>query len=115
MIKCGGVAECCRIAQLAETLSRIRESPVSVIPWSFCPGPGFLATLHIAAVIAPNDSGMMVERIFADYKETLFPQMHLGTSEGTILVPTEPGLGYDVDLATLQRIEVTLQTDTAKL
>ena len=67
-------------------------------------------------MIAPNDGGMMVEQIFANYKDTLFPQMPSGTMvDGTIYmeVPTAPGLGYDVNVATMQRIEV--QTDPAKL
>ena len=61
VIKCGGVAECCRIAQLTEAATASSDFSVSTIPWSFCPGPGYLATLHIASVIAPNDGEVMVE------------------------------------------------------
>ena len=73
VIKCGGVAECCRIAQLTEAATASSSCSVSTIPWSFCPGPGYLATLHIASVIAANDGKVMVEQIFAEYKDSLFP------------------------------------------
>ena len=59
VIKCGGVTEALRIAQLAAAAS----PSVTTVPWSFCPGPGFLATLHLAAVLPGDD--VMVERIFA--------------------------------------------------
>ena len=52
----------------------------------------------------------MVEKIFAQYEDTLFPELGLamGVSErdGTIAVPTAPGLGFEVDVPTLERLEL---------
>ena len=118
VIKCGGIvratppsafgvlvltakaclqSEICRIGQMAAA------SGVRSVPWSFCPGPGFLATLHLAAV-SLNDE-ILVERIFAEYQDTLFPDMP-PVSDGTIAVPSGVGLGYEVDMAAVERCEL---------
>ena len=90
-------SEICRIGQMAAA------SGVRSVPWSFCPGPGFLATLHLAAVSLNDD--ILVERIFAEYQDTLFPDMP-PVSDGTIAVPTGVGLGYEVDMAAVERCEL---------
>ena len=90
-------SEICRIGQMAAA------SGVRSVPWSFCPGPGFLATLHLAAV-SLNDE-ILVERIFAEYQDTLFPNMP-SVSDGTIAVPAGVGLGYEVDMAAIKRCEL---------
>ena len=118
VIKCGGIvratppnafrvlvltakaclqSEICRIGQMAAA------SGVRSVPWSFCPGPGFLATLHLAAVSLNDD--ILVERIFAEYQDTLFPDMP-PVSDGTIAVPSGVGLGYEVDMAAVGRCEL---------
>lgn len=94
LIKCGGVAEGYRIAQLAAAAG------VVTMPWSFCPGPGFLATVHLAAVLPDED--VMVEKLFADYHANLFPGMPGVRADGTLAVPAGHGLGYEVDEAVLR-------------
>ena len=100
MIKCGGVSEGLRIAQLA------RAAGVTTIPWSFCPGPGFLATVHLAAVLP--DEEIMVEKLFAGYQDSLFLDLplNMGVQDGKLAVPTGPGLGFEVDMAALERLEL---------
>lgn len=60
--------------------------------------------MHLAAVF--NEPDTMVERIFADYTDTLFPTMPEVDNEGFLAVPTAPGLGYEVDVEALARCEI---------
>ena len=55
------------------------------------------------------DEDIMVEKLFAQYEDTLFPELgpSLGVeADGTIPVPSGHGLGFEVDAAALERLAI---------
>ena len=58
--------------------------------------------------VASLNDDILVERIFAEYQDTLFPDMPpVHVSDGTIAVPTGVGLGYEVGMAAVERCELS--------
>ena len=91
--KIGGVTEMRKIVALAESFG------VRPVPHCAYFGPGYLASLHIAAAL-PRETTL--ERLYVDLEATLFP----GFTEpvnGRVKVPQGPGLGCDPDPAVLER------------
>jgi L-alanine-DL-glutamate epimerase-like enolase superfamily enzyme len=87
VIKIGGITE------IAALRRRVEGSHAKIILHSPYFGPGFLATLHIAATLAEESP---IEDYFCD-----LPASPLGTvikaKNGRIAVPAGPGLGKDPD------------------
>ena len=91
--KIGGISEMRRIIALAT------EFGVRVVP--HCPyfGPGFIASLHIAAAL-PADTP--VERLAVDLEASPFGDW-IDAKDGHMRVPQGPGLGVDPDPSLIAR------------
>jgi L-alanine-DL-glutamate epimerase-like enolase superfamily enzyme len=91
--KIGGISEMRRIITLAS------EFGVRVVP--HCPyfGPGFIASLHLAAAL-PADTP--IERLFVDLEASPFGDW-IDLKDGVMRVPQGPGLGADPDPALIAR------------
>ena len=85
--KIGGISEMRRIAALA------KEFGVRVVP--HCPyfGPGFIASLHIAASLRADTP---VERLAVDLEASPMGDW-VDAKDGMLRVPQGPGLGVDPD------------------
>ena len=85
--KIGGISEMRRIVALANEFS------VRVVP--HCPyfGPGFIASLHIAAALS---AGTPVERLAVDLEASPMGDW-IDVKNGELRVPQAPGLGVDPD------------------
>jgi D-galactarolactone cycloisomerase len=90
--KIGGISEMRRIIALAQ------EFGVRVVP--HCPyfGPGFIASLHLAAAL-PDAT---VERLAVDLEASPFGDW-IDVKDGRLRVPQGPGLGCDPDPALVAR------------
>jgi L-alanine-DL-glutamate epimerase-like enolase superfamily enzyme len=86
--KVGGVSEFLKVATLAESAG------VQLMPHSPYFGPGFLATLHLAA--ARGEPGGLIERYHMDLEATLYGKW-VDPVNGAFAVPTGPGLGCEPD------------------
>jgi D-galactarolactone cycloisomerase len=91
--KIGGVSEMLRIAALADA------NGVRLIPHCAYFGPGWLASLHIHAAIAPEAP---FERLFIDLEASPYHEFVLGI-DGQVSLPGGPGLGLDPDIDVLNR------------
>ena len=91
--KIGGITEFRRILSLADAYG------VRVVPHSPYFGPGFIATLHLAAAMPSNPP---VECLWMDAEARLFGDYVL-PKNGQLPVPQGPGLGCDPDPAVLER------------
>ncbi|HEY3061911.1 MAG TPA: mandelate racemase/muconate lactonizing enzyme family protein [Chloroflexota bacterium] len=104
---CGGIAECLFIGDLA------RMSAVRCIPHCWAGGITLAATLHLAALL-PEPSRMLgVDAPLLEYDVTENPfrdELVVGDPfalhDGSVDVPTAPGLGIDVDESALRRYTV---------
>ena len=85
--KVGGITEFRAVAALAEARG------VALAPHSPYFGPGFLATLHLAAA---NPAEVPVERFFLDLQASLYGDA-IDPVNGDLAVPQAPGLGRDPD------------------
>jgi L-alanine-DL-glutamate epimerase-like enolase superfamily enzyme len=85
--KVGGVTEFRKVAALAET------GAVELMPHSPYFGPGFLATLHLAAAL-PRPG--LIEWFYLDREACLYGP-GIAPSEGDFTVPEGPGLGFEPD------------------
>jgi L-alanine-DL-glutamate epimerase-like enolase superfamily enzyme len=93
MTKIGGIGEMRRIAALAQA------SGVRLVPHCAYFGPGFLASLHFAATLAP---GAPFERLYVKLETSPFGPW-LDATGGKLKVPDGPGLGCDPDMAVVER------------
>jgi L-alanine-DL-glutamate epimerase-like enolase superfamily enzyme len=93
VIKAGGLLACRRIAALADAFDH------EISPHSFYYGPGIAATLQFCAATARTQS---VE-INPHPLESWFMDPPLRPENGTLPVPTAPGLGVTVDPERLAR------------
>lgn len=93
----GGITEFRVVAQAASRNHR------NVAPHSPYFGPGLLATLQLAAAFPCIGS---VEVFGVDLEQTLFGGAGIVGPNGSIAIPTGPGLGADPDLAVLERYRV---------
>ncbi len=91
--KIGGIGEMLQVIALA------RAHGVEVIP--HCPyfGPGFVATLHIAAAMVERP---LIEVLWLEMEGNPFDPW-VRAQDGKLSVPTAPGLGCDPDPAMLAR------------
>jgi L-alanine-DL-glutamate epimerase-like enolase superfamily enzyme len=86
--KVGGVTEFLKVGALADAAG------VTLMPHSPYFGPGFLATLQLAA--ARGQPGGMIERYHMDLEASLYGEL-IETVNGAFTVPQGPGLGRDPD------------------
>ncbi len=95
--KIGGLSEMLRIAPLADAFS------VKLVPHCAYFGPGWLASLHLHATLAP---GAPFERLFMDLEASPYHELVLAPG-GSVRVPDQPGLGRDPDPEVLHRFRVS--------
>jgi L-alanine-DL-glutamate epimerase-like enolase superfamily enzyme len=86
--KVGGVTEFLKVAALADAAG------VTLMPHSPYFGPGFLATLQLAA--ARGQPGGMIERYHMDLEASLYGKA-IDPVNGAFAVPQGPGLGCEPD------------------
>ena len=94
--KVGGITEFRKVAALSEAAG------VQVMPHSPYFGPGFLATLQLAAAM-PNPG--LVERFYIDPAASLYGDW-INPVNGAFQVPDGPGLGLDPDPAVIKEFRV---------
>jgi D-galactarolactone cycloisomerase len=75
---------------------------VTVAPHSPYFGPGFAATLHLAATLP---YAVQIERVYVDLEASPFGPM-INLKDGRIVVPRGPGLGIEPEIAALARYRV---------
>lgn len=97
VIKIGGPSAMFEIAALAKVYG------VRVVPHNAYFGPGFLASLHMNATIAPEAP---FERLFVDLESSPLGDWVVA-KDGKVAVPDGPGLGCDPDMAILKRYLVS--------
>jgi L-alanine-DL-glutamate epimerase-like enolase superfamily enzyme len=100
VIKIGGITEVLKIAALAEARG------VRLVPHCAYFGPGWLASLHLAATLAPTAP---FERLFADLEASPYHELVLA-KDGRVTIPDGPGLGRDPDAAILSRYAMSPPT-----
>ena len=93
VIKIGGPSAMLEIAALAKAFG------VRVVPHNAYFGPGFLASLHVNATIAPDEP---FERLFIDLEASPLHDFVVA-KDGKVTVPDKPGLGCDPDMDVLRR------------
>jgi L-alanine-DL-glutamate epimerase-like enolase superfamily enzyme len=94
--KVGGVTEFRRVVRLCA------ERSVAVMPHSPYFGPGYWATLHLAALL-PSSS--LFEVLYVDHAAEFGFDRPLPV-RGEVVVPTGPGLGFKPDPFSLERYRV---------
>jgi len=96
VIKIGGPSAMLEIAALAKAYG------VRLVPHNAYFGPGYLASLHVNATIAPNAP---FERLFIDLEATPLHDLVLAEN-GSVKVPDGPGLGRDPEIAVIERYQL---------
>jgi L-alanine-DL-glutamate epimerase-like enolase superfamily enzyme len=91
--KMGGISELAKVFVLA------RAHNATVMPHSFYDGPGLLAAVHVNAALG---RGSLVEWRYFDLEARLYGD-RMVPRDGTIEVPSGPGLGFDPDPAVIAR------------
>ena len=93
VIKFGGISAVVEAAALAKAHS------VDYVPHCFYFGPGFLASLHLSAALAP---GVPFELFFGDLQASPYHDA-VRARNGQLSVPTGPGLGIEPDMAIIEK------------
>ncbi|MDA1197527.1 MAG: mandelate racemase/muconate lactonizing enzyme family protein [Proteobacteria bacterium] len=96
VIKVGGIYEMYKIIQECE------KNNVSVMPHSAYYGPGFLATLQLAALMK-NET--YIERFYLDLEQEFYPDFKK-VLNGMYKLPSGPGLGMEFDNKILSKYEI---------
>jgi L-alanine-DL-glutamate epimerase-like enolase superfamily enzyme len=100
VIKIGGPSAMIEIAALCKAYG------VRMVPHNAYFGPGFLASLHVNAALAPD---VPFERLFIDLEASPFHELVVAEN-GRVTVPDGPGLGRDPDMTVLRRYLVNEPT-----
>jgi L-alanine-DL-glutamate epimerase-like enolase superfamily enzyme len=95
--KVGGISEFQKVAALADAAG------VTVMPHSPYFGPGFLATLHLAAARATP--GALIERFHMDLEASIYGKL-IDAVNGFFKVPQQPGLGPEPDADVIKTYRV---------
>jgi D-galactarolactone cycloisomerase len=98
--KIGGITEVMKIAAVAEAIG------IRLVPHCAYFGPGFLASLHLAAAMAP---AAPFERLFVNLEASPYHDL-VEAKGGRVTVPDAPGLGRDPDLDILGRYALSPPT-----
>jgi len=93
VIKFGGIAAVAQAATLA------RAHGIDYVPHCFYFGPGYLASLHLGAALAPQQP---FELFFGDLEASPYHDA-VRARGGKLSVPAGPGLGIDPDLEVIER------------
>ena len=93
VIKFGG------ISAVAQAVALARAHAVDYVPHCFYFGPGYLASLHLAAAFAPDTA---FELFFGDLQASPYHDA-VRARGGRLAVPDGPGLGLEPDLAVIER------------
>ena len=96
VIKVGGIYEMFKIIQHAE------KNNISVMPHTAYFGPGFLATLQLAALM---EKETYIERFYLDIDQEFYPNFKRALN-GKYKLPSGPGLGIDLDYNQLSKYEI---------
>jgi len=102
--KVGGVGEMVKVIHLCQAHG------VEVMPHSPYFGPGFVATIHIAAALIEKP---MIEVLWLDMEANPFDPW-VRAVDGRVRVPDGPGLGCDPDLDILKRYAKGATTRTER-
>jgi L-alanine-DL-glutamate epimerase-like enolase superfamily enzyme len=97
VIKVGGITEFLKVAEIADGFG------IKIVPHSPYFGPGFLATLQLLSL---RDDGF-VELFYMKRAACLWRERIAVDANGFIEVPTGPGLGYEPDMAVMERYRVS--------
>ncbi len=100
VIKIGGPSAMLEIAALAKAFG------VRVVPHNAYFGPGYLASLHVNATIAPDAP---FERLFIDLEASPYHDLVMA-KDGRVTLPDGPGLGRDPDPAVIKRYQLAEPT-----
>jgi D-galactarolactone cycloisomerase len=93
VIKFGG------ISAVAQAVTLTRAHGVDYVPHCFYFGPGYLASLHLAAAFAP---GVAFELFFGDLEASPYHDA-VRAKDGKLAVPAGPGLGLEPDMGVVDR------------
>jgi L-alanine-DL-glutamate epimerase-like enolase superfamily enzyme len=93
VIKFGGISAVAEVASLA------RRHSVKYVPHCFYFGPGFLASLHLAAALAPTEP---FELFFGDLEASPYHDA-VHARGGRVVVPQGPGLGIEPDMRIIDK------------
>lgn len=96
VIKFGG------IEAVAQAVTLAQAHGVDYVPHCFYFGPGYLASLHLAAAFAP---GVAFELFFGELEASPYHEA-VRAREGRVAVPAGPGLGVEPDMAVIERYRV---------
>jgi L-alanine-DL-glutamate epimerase-like enolase superfamily enzyme len=96
VIKFGGIEAVVEAAALAKANS------IEYVPHCFYFGPGFLASLHLAAALAPKQP---FEIFFGDLEGSPYHEAILARN-GKVDVPSGPGLGLEPDMRQIDRYRI---------
>ena len=97
LIKAGGILECRRILTLVEAWN------LTLIPHSFCFGPGMAATLHFSL---SNRTSEFIE-VNAIPLQASYIQPAIRPKNGYFELPSKPGLGIEIDEDVIKRFPYT--------
>ena len=78
------------------------DKNISVMPHTAYFGPGFLATLQLAALMKKET---YIERFYLDIDQEFYPDFKKA-SDGKYKLPSGPGLGIDLDYRKLSKYEI---------
>jgi L-alanine-DL-glutamate epimerase-like enolase superfamily enzyme len=93
VIKFGGISAVADAAVVA------RAHSVKYVPHCFYFGPGFIASLHLAAALAP---GVPFELFFGELEASPYHGA-VRAQDGKLVVPDGPGLGIEPDVAVIDK------------
>jgi D-galactarolactone cycloisomerase len=96
VIKIGG------IEAVAQAVTLARTHNVAYVPHCFYFGPGFLASLHLAAAFAPE---VAFELFFGDLQASPYHDA-VRARRGRLSVPSGPGLGIEPDMKVIDRFRL---------
>jgi D-galactarolactone cycloisomerase len=102
--KVGGIGEMIKVIHLCQTHG------IEVMPHSPYFGPGFVATLHIAAALVEKP---LIEVLWLEMEANPFDPW-VRAVDGRVRVPSGPGLGCDPDPAILERYAKGQSTRTER-
>ena len=94
--KVGGISEMAQIINFSE------KNNIPVMPHTAYFGPGFLASLHLAAITRLDT---FIERFWLDLAEEFYPGF-TNAKNGKYLLPDGHGLGYDIDIKLINKFKV---------
>ena len=95
-IKVGGLSEMVKIMNLSE------KNNINFMPHTAYFGPGFLASLHVAAL---TNLETFIERFWLDLAEEFYPGFKF-SNNGMYALPNGHGLGYDINEELLDKFKI---------